>query len=181
VLSPTQGSGNLVVFDAAAGTGGWVGALDGFVHPDSGDALPLVSVVLFQWDALARTLSGSFELTAANDLASSLSGLLSGTAAEPDILATGGQLSLDYTVLDGTGVFAGSTGFGLSFLDFNPLAVAADNYTETGLFVTSRAVPAPGSLPLALAGLLALAVVVRPRAVAAPQPATAVPPTALAG
>jgi len=157
LLTATQGSGNLVVFDAAAGTGGWVGALDGFVHPDTGDALPLVSVVLFQWDAALQSLTGRFEFTAANDLASSLSGLLSGSATSADILDLGGQFSLDYSIQDASGLFAGSTGFGLAFVDFNPASAAADNYSESGLFVTSRAVPAPGSLPLALTALLGLA------------------------
>lgn len=38
---------------------------------------------------------------------------------------------------------------------------AADNHVERGLFVTTRAVPAPGSLPLALAALVGLGWVTR--------------------
>lgn len=178
LLTATQGSGNLVVFDAAAGTGGWVGALDGFVHPDTGDALPLVSVVLFQWDAALSSLTGRFEFTAANDLASSLSGLLSGIATSADILGLGGQFSLDYSIQDATGLFAGTSGFGLAFVDFNPASAAADNYSESGLFVTSRAVPVPGSLPLALTALLGLAWARQRRPAGHLQPAVPAHPSA---
>jgi hypothetical protein len=140
------------VFDAAAGTGGWVGAIDQTPEPGLGEPLSLVSVVLFSLDAAARTLDGHFEFTT-TDLASTLFGRLMGTFVEDDILASGGQFSLDYQVLGGSGRFAGASGFGLSFLDFDPRA-SGDNYSESGLLVF--AVPAPATGALAVVGLLAM-------------------------
>ena len=149
---PFNGQGNVSVFDASSG--GWVGSIDQTPPPDVADPLSLVSVVLFQLDAATQTLSGSFEFTT-TDLASTLYGTLSGSFFDADILASGGQFSIDYSILGGTGAFAGASGFGLSFVDFNP-AGAFNNYAESGLLNFS--VPAPGSLALVGAGLLALAV-----------------------
>jgi hypothetical protein len=153
-FSPYSGQGNVSVFDASAGSGGWVGSIDGLVHPQSGDPFELVSVVLFTVDSLDLTVSGQFEWTSAADLASSLFGRLSGTVSRADTLLQGGQFALDYLIDGGTGAFAGARGFGLAFVDFDPLA-GPDNYFESGLVVAS--VPVPASPLLALTALLALA------------------------
>jgi hypothetical protein len=146
------------VFDAAAGSGGWVGSLQQTPPPDVADPLSLVSVVLFQLDAATQTLTGSFEFTT-TDLASTLYGTLSASFFDVDILASGGQFSIDYNILGGSGAFGGASGFGLSFLNFDP-AGGFDNYAEAGLlnFSVPAAVPNPGSLALVAAGLLGLAV-----------------------
>ena len=154
-FSPYSGQGNLSVFDAAAGTGGWVGSLQGLVHPLSGDPFDLVSVVLFSVDGLSQTVSGQFEWTGAFDLGSSLFGRLTGTVSDDDILLLGGQFALDYLIDGGTGVFAGAGGFGLAFVDFDPLASGDNNYTEVGLVVAS--VPVPNSSLLAMTAVVLLA------------------------
>lgn len=156
---PFNGSGNVSVFDATAGSGGWVGAIDQTPPPDVPNPLSLVSVVLFQLDAATQTLSGTFEFTSAADLASTLYGTLSGSFFDADILTSGGQFSIDYTIAGGTGSFFGASGFGLSFLNFDP-AGAFDNYAEAGLlnFSVPAVVPTPGTLALFTAGLLGLAV-----------------------
>ena len=147
------GQGNLSVFDAAAGTGGWVGSIDEVPDPSIANPLSLVSVVLFTLDRAAQTLMGTFEFTT-TDLLSTLFGNLTGSVLDPDILTNGGQFSLDYQINGGTGQFAGANGFGLAFLDYNP-AGTFNNYTESGLLVFT--VPSPATSVLALAGLLALA------------------------
>ncbi len=154
-FTPYAGSGNVSVFDATSG--GWVGAID--ATPDATPApYSLVSVVLFNLDPLTLALSGSFEFTT-TDLASSLFGTLGGSAFDADILASGGQFSIDYQITGGSGSFAGASGFGLAFLSYDPLA-SFDNYSEIGLLsfdVPGAAVPEPQPLALvALAlGLLA--------------------------
>jgi len=155
---PFNGQGNVSVFDAAAGSGGWVGSIDQTPPPDVAQPLSLVSVVLFQIDAATQTLTGSFEFTT-TDLTSTLYGTLAGSFVDADILNSGGQFGIDYSVLGGSGAFAGASGFGLSFLNFDP-AGTFDNYAESGLlsFTVPAAVPTPGSLALVLAGLLALGV-----------------------
>lgn len=150
---PYLGQGNVSVFDATAGTGGWVGSIDEVPDPaNANPPLSLVSVVLFTIDRTAHTLTGSFDFTT-TDLLSTLSGALTGTFADADILTLGGQFSLDYDIRSGTGRFEGASGFGLAFLDFNPGA-APDNYQESGLLAFT--VPVPATLALALTGLLAL-------------------------
>ena len=62
---------------------------------------------------------------------------------------------LDYAITGGTGLFAGAYGFGLAFLDFDPMGTF-NNYQESGVLVFS--VPAPATLALVLAGLAAVAV-----------------------
>jgi hypothetical protein len=160
-FSPYSGQGNVSVFDAAAGTGGWVGSLQGLVHPQNGDPFDLVSVVLFSVDGVSQTVNGQFEWTGAFDLGSRLFGQLSGTVSEADILLQGGQLALDYLIEGGTGVFAGVSGFGLAFIDFDPLASGDNNYTEAGLVVAS--VPVPASPLLAMTALVMLAALHRRR------------------
>lgn len=165
------GSGNALLFDPASGSGGWVGAIDEVADPAIVQPLSLVSVVLFDYDALARTLSGSFEFTQAADLGSSLFGTLSGSTTDFDPFGSGGQFELDYLITGGTGVFAGAGGYGLAFLTLNPAAVP-DNYSEFGLLVF--AVPEPGTLMLAL--MLLWALVPMPRRPSSPpksQPSTA--------
>lgn len=154
-FDPFSGQGNVSVFDAAAGTGGWVGSLDGLTDPATGLATPAVTTVLFTLDGLTHRLSGQFEFTT-TDLGSTLSGLVQGTVSVDDILTRGGQFSLDYSISGGTGLFAGASGYGLSFLDFDPLAApGSDNHVESGVMV--YAVPEPASPLLWALALCALA------------------------
>ena len=169
VFAPYTGSGNLVLFDAATGVGGWVGAIEQFPDPGVTDPLSeplsLVSVVLFTYDAAAMTLSGSFEFTSSADLASTLFGSVSGLAFDADIFNSGGQFALDYDILGGTGDFTGALGFGLAFLSFDPNG-GFDNYSEDGLLLfdlPAAAVPLPGTLPLLASGLLGMWVLRRRR------------------
>ena len=155
---PYLGQGNLSVFDAAAGTGGWVGSIDEVPDPaNPGAPLSLVSVVLFTIDRAANTLMGTFEFTT-TDLLSTLFGELTGTFLDSGILTQGGQFSIDYRIDGGSGQFAGASGFGLAFVDYTP-AGTFNNYSESGLLVFSVPTPATGALVLAgvLAGLLASA------------------------
>jgi hypothetical protein len=123
--------------------------------PTVPNPLSLVSVVLFTVDALNQTFTGSFDFST-TDLTSTLFGTVSGTVSSADILSLGGQFSVDYQILGGTGLFDGAQGFGLAFLDFNPVATAMDNYTDSGLLLFSVPEPATlGLVALALAGLLA--------------------------
>jgi hypothetical protein len=151
---PYEGVGNLSVFDATAGTGGWTGSIDQSAFPPVPSPLSLVSVVLFQFDAATMTLSRSFEFTTAADLTSTLFGGVTGSYINPDFLSTGGQFSIDYTILGGTGAFSGYTGYGLSFVDYDVTPGLFNNYTEGGTLVVT--VPEPGTLVLALAGLALL-------------------------
>ena len=151
---PYLGQGNVSVFDATAGTGGWVGSIDEVPAPSNPQPLSLVSVVLFTLDSVNHTLSGSFEFTT-TDLLNTLTGDLIGSYVNDDILNLGGQFSLDYRILAGTGLFEGANGFGLAFVDFDPLT-AFNNYQESGVLVFN--VPAPATLALVLAGLAAVAV-----------------------
>lgn len=148
---PYAGEGNVAVFDPVAGTGGWVGSIDQSPFPPVPSPLSLVSVVLFSLDPSTLSLGGSFEFTT-TDLASTLFGDVNGSYLDPDILVDGGQFSIDYTILGGTGDFLGASGFGLSFVDYDPTG-AFNNYSEAGLLAVT--VPEPASL--ALAGLALLA------------------------
>lgn len=153
---PFEGAGNVVVFDPLAGTGGWVGSFDEVLAPgQSGPARSFVTVVTFTFDALLNALSGQFEFTDAFDLNTSIFGSVAGAfTSPPGRLGVGGQLALDYTVAGGTGAYNRSSGFGLSFLTYDPAATTFNNYAEQGLLVL--AVPAPATLPLAAAGLALL-------------------------
>ena len=150
---PFEGAGNVLVIDAAAGTGAWTGSIDQSPFPAVPAPLSLVSVVFFQLDALTQTLAGTFEFTSAADLASTLFGQVSGSYADLDILNTGGQFFVEYTVQGGTGAFSAATGYGLSFLDFDP-AGTFNNYSEAGALVIT--VPTPATLTLAGLALLGL-------------------------
>jgi len=147
---PFEGAGNLVVFDATTGSGGWVGSIDQVAPPVVPQPLSLVSVVLFNYDAMTQVLTGSFEFTT-TDLMSTLFGTLTGNSFDADILATGGQFAIDYLITGGTGAFADANGFGLSFLNYDP-AGTFNNYTESGLLLFT--VPLPGTLTLVLGALL---------------------------
>ena len=164
---PYAGAGNISVFDAAAGTGGWVGSIDQLAPPVVDAPLSLVSFVLFTVDASTLSLSGTFEFTS-TDLLSTLYGEVSGTVDSADILALGGQFSLDYNILGGTGSFTDASGFGLAFVNYDP-AGTFDNYSESGLL--AFAVPEPGSLMLASVGLMGLALIVGRRRKSALVPA----------
>ena len=159
VFAPFSGSGNAVVFDPATGDGGWVGSVVQTPDPGVADPLDLASVVLFTVDPLTQLLSGQFSFTRSSDLGATLFGLVRGSSADADVFSNGGQLALDYSILGGTGDFLGASGFGLSFLQFDPDG-APDNYLEDGLLVF--AVPEPGTLAL-LAGPLAVALLLRRR------------------
>jgi hypothetical protein len=150
---PFEGSGNVSVFDAAAGTGGWTGSITQSSFPAVPAPLALVSVLLFQLDAATQTLSGTFEFTT-TDLASTLFGEVSGSYLDADILLSGGQFSLNYNIAGGSGMFLRASGYGLSFLDFSPAPGAFDNYAEAGALVFS--VAEPGTLALAAFALLAM-------------------------
>jgi hypothetical protein len=153
VLAPFSGSGNAVVFDASTGAGGWVGTVEQFADPGVTDPLKLVSEVLFTVDPLTQLLSGQFTFTRSADLGAALFGLVTGRTTDANVFNLGGQFALDYTIQGGTGDFAGASGFGLSFLTFDPNGTF-DNYTEFGLL--AFAVPEPGGLPLVAGSLLAL-------------------------
>lgn len=150
-----DGRGNLLVFDAAAGSGGWNGEVSEFADPALPAPLSFAVLVTFDYDAALDRLLGNFEFTQADDLASSIFGsVMGGFTDASGSLAGGGQLGLDYSVLGGTGRYVGSTGFGLSFLSFDPAAAGDNNYFEQGLIVT---VPEPGMASLMAAGLVLLA------------------------
>jgi PEP-CTERM motif len=167
---PFNGAGNVSAFTTTSG--GWVGNIEQTAPPVVSDPLSLVSVVLFQLNAATQTLTGTFEFTRASDLGATLFGDITGSYVVADILNLGGQFSLDYTVTGGTGAFAGVTGFGLSFVDFNPAGVF-NNYAEAGLLTLDvpAAVPEPATWLLAAMGLMALGVVRRQRALAHAAPA----------
>ena len=153
VFAPFTGSGNAVVFDPTTGEGGWVGSIAQFPEDGLLDPLQLVSVVLFNIDPLTQQLSGQFSFTRSADLGASLMGVLSSSSNATGLFGQGGQIALDYTIQGGTGDFSGASGYGLSFLQFDPAGVP-DNYSESGLL--AFAVPEPGSLPLLAGALLAL-------------------------
>jgi hypothetical protein len=148
---PYAGAGN--VADFGGGSGGWVGSIDETLPTIQGDLPSLVSVVTFTIDSLSQTLNGSFQFTTAADLASTIYGMVSASDVTGDFLSQGGQLSLNYDIQGGTGQFLGASGFGLAFLDYDPTQTF-NNYSETGLL--AFAVPEPGTLALAAAGLLML-------------------------
>lgn len=151
---PFEGAGNVLVIDAAAGTGAWTGSIDQSAFPAVPTPLSLVSVVFFQLDALTQTLAGSFEFTSAADLASTIFGQVSGSYIDLDILNSGGQFSIDYTILGGTGAFSGATGYGLSFIDYDAAPGLFNNYGEAGALVIT--VPEPATTALVGLGLLGM-------------------------
>jgi hypothetical protein len=153
VFAPFSGSGNVSVFDPVAGSGGWTGTVAQFPDPGVAEPLSLVSVVLFQYDRLTQMLSGQFTFTRSADLGASMFGVVSGKSDAADWLVQGGQLALDYSIQGGTGDFGGASGFGLSFLQYDP-AGSFDNHSESGLLAFT--VPEPGTLPLLAGALLAL-------------------------
>ena len=156
---PYNGAGNVSVFDATSGSGGWVGSIDQTPPPIVANPLSLVSVVLFQLNKVTQMFSGTFEFTSSNDFDSTIFGVLSGSVFDADILTKGGQFSVDYTITGGTGQFFRAHGFGLAFVDFDP-AATFNNYAESGVLVFD--VPEPTSLALVACGLLAAGVSRKP-------------------
>ena len=159
---PYSGEGNLAVFDVAAGTGGWVGAIDQSAFPVVASPLSFVSSVLFTLDTANNSFAGSFEFTTA-DLASSLFGTVGGSYANADVFNFGGQLSIDYQILGGSGMFAGASGFGLSLIEFDPNGTF-NNYSEAGLLSFAAPVPEPSTWLLMGLGLALLATAQKRRA-----------------
>ena len=161
---PYSGEGNLAVFDATMGTGGWVGAIDQSAFPVVASPLSFVSSVLFTLNTPNNTFAGSFEFTTV-DLTSSLFGTLAGSYANADVFNLGGQLSIDYQILGGSGQFAGASGFGLSLIEFDPAAgsvsATLNNYSEAGLLSFAAPVPEPSTWLLMGLGLGLLATVKR--------------------
>ena len=135
-----SGEGNLLLFDATASTGGWVGAIDQSAFSAAASPFIFVSQVLFTLDASSHTLSGScvFNTT---DLASSLFGNFSGSCANADVFQFGCQRSIACQVFfGGSGQLAGANGFGLSLLDFDP-AGSFNNHSEAGFLSLTAPVP----------------------------------------
>ena len=157
---PYSGEGNLAVFDAAAGTGGWVGSIVQSPFPAVASPLSFVSSVLFTLDAANNTFNGSFEFTTI-DLESRLFGTVGGSYASADMFNLGGQLSIDYEILGGSGMFEGASGFGLSLIDFDPAGSSNfgsfNNYSEAGLLSFAAPVPEPSTWLLMSLGLGLLA------------------------
>ncbi len=168
---PYSGEGNLVVFDAATGSGGWVGSIDQSAFPPVASPLNFTSQVLFTLDAASNTFSGSFAFNT-TDLASSLFGNLSGSYLNSDVFQFGGQLSIDYQILGGSGQFSGASGFGLSLLDFDPVG-SFNNYSEAGLLSFAAPVPEPSTWMLMGLGLGLLAWTRRAQMSQVPQKLTA--------
>ena len=129
---PYEGAGNISIFNASTGTGGWVGSIDQVAPPVVPQPLSLVSVVLFNYDAITQMLTGTFEFTSAMVLASTLFGTLTGTSSDAGILTSGGQFQIDYQIKGGTGIFGDANGYGLAFVNYNPNG-GFNNYTESGL------------------------------------------------
>ncbi len=159
------GSGNVLAPDADTGEGGWVGRIDEFPEPGLLAPQALVSTVLFSYDAVLNTLSGQFEFFDSATLSSSLFGTVIGQSLDDDPFVNGGQFALDYLITGGSGLFSGATGFGLSFLQFDPNGGFggaefgfSDTYGEDGLLVfeVQRAVPEPATLALVAGSLLGL-------------------------
>ncbi|MCV2353063.1 PEP-CTERM sorting domain-containing protein [Paucibacter sp. B2R-40] len=142
-----DGAGTSQPVDAAQGTGSWTGSLTPGFGSDLSESL--LSSVLYKLDASGASLSGSFQFSS-QDLASTLTGLLTGSDADGD-----GQFEIDYQILSGSGAFNRASGYGLSFISFDRPLNTAGNYTEAG--VLSFAVPEPSSFGLLGLALLGVA------------------------
>lgn len=153
------GQGSLV-YDAGTGTGAWLGSVDESAFPAVPQPLSLLSSVSFMFDSNTGRLSGSFEMTAADDFATTLVGLISGELLQGSF-GSGGQLAIDYDIQNGTGQFLSATGFGISFLDFMAPVGGFQDYSENGVLsftAQAQAVPEPGALALVALGLGLIAV-----------------------
>jgi hypothetical protein len=156
---PYQGSGFVVDNGAVNGlpTGAWLGTIDVAPPTITGTLPPLLSSVSFQLDPTDPnnlTLTGQFEFDVAADLASTIYGTFSGQYFDLDLLTTGGQIQLDYSILGGTGYYTDASGLGIGILDVAAASGGFSSYTESGLL--SFAVPEPASLALVGLGLLAV-------------------------
>ena len=136
-----------------SGSGAWLGSLADAPFPVPARPLSLLTRVNFQFDGLQGLLNGDFEFTDANDFGSTLTGLVTAMFLSGGF-DTGGQLSLDYTILAGTGGFGGASGSLISLVDI--MAATDGSYREVA--VGQFSVPEPGSL-LLVAGALAMLVV----------------------
>ncbi len=160
-------SGGLL-FSPDVGLGGWIGVLQG-----TGPGAPSFDTLAF-FDAVADgvggwDISGGFDfvfrdidgLTPEDD---TLSGTLAGTLAPDPGNPALRRVNVLYTVVSGSGLFAGFSGFGSSMFSYDASGQEPYSYAGSGRLQLQdpALVPAPGTLALAALALLAAAGLRRP-------------------